>query len=448
VKTTAAAPLVIADGSHTIYEEFISDLNLETMYELGLRGTANSKLDLGALGIIEIKGIPLDVKTTMAGLQGLKQIDFKTNIATELFNDGKQLITSVVNIHNPSQLTLKIGDMSLYAGLDYVAENHGAVSVIRDLVLVPGDNNVLSALTLDSGTPAGLKIALGLIEGPVKMTLFAFPGSTSNPALNSGLMSLRSEITVPKEMAGPPSAPAFNREWTIKVPPTTVDDGFVEMTTTFNNPFYGLDYTQIYGSALPSENLMAYDPSSTTIEGRSLFGFERDFKFSFKGNESRAISYKMKLLLGGDIIDSTYKKVISDLVAFSAGKTAIEMDILWTPVILVATEPTPLYPFYANVLYEGQKLILNIGPDFLKIGDYYEKVFGGNSTVLPPPPVVPPVPSPVVSPVVPTTMTVAPVTSSALPSPSPPPSALPSASSTLSPSPSPVVVPSPIAPSA
>ncbi|KAF9342417.1 hypothetical protein BGX34_008196, partial [Mortierella sp. NVP85] len=45
--TTPAAPLEVAAGSHEIYSAFIGDLNLADKYELGLRGSANSVLDLG-----------------------------------------------------------------------------------------------------------------------------------------------------------------------------------------------------------------------------------------------------------------------------------------------------------------------------------------------------------------------------------------------------------------
>ncbi|KAF9112844.1 hypothetical protein BGW39_003959, partial [Mortierella sp. 14UC] len=57
---TPSAPLTISDGSHDTYIAFISDLNMETTYELGLRGYADSILDLGPFGDVEIKGIPID----------------------------------------------------------------------------------------------------------------------------------------------------------------------------------------------------------------------------------------------------------------------------------------------------------------------------------------------------------------------------------------------------
>ncbi|KAK3824742.1 MAG: hypothetical protein J3Q66DRAFT_325946, partial [Benniella sp.] len=72
--TTPAAPLQIASGSHDIYSAFIGDLNLADTYELGLRGTTTSVLNLGVLGMIKVQGIKLDVKSSIQGLQGLKNI--------------------------------------------------------------------------------------------------------------------------------------------------------------------------------------------------------------------------------------------------------------------------------------------------------------------------------------------------------------------------------------
>ncbi|KAG0282189.1 hypothetical protein BGZ98_006874, partial [Dissophora globulifera] len=51
--TTPSTPLVVDDGSHDIYEGFIRDLNAATTYKMGLRGTTDSILDLGALGMVE-----------------------------------------------------------------------------------------------------------------------------------------------------------------------------------------------------------------------------------------------------------------------------------------------------------------------------------------------------------------------------------------------------------
>ncbi|KAF9111054.1 hypothetical protein BGX30_007706, partial [Mortierella sp. GBA39] len=57
---TPAAPLVVADGSHDTYTKFVGALNLADNYKLGLRGSADSMLDLGPFGLVEIKGIPID----------------------------------------------------------------------------------------------------------------------------------------------------------------------------------------------------------------------------------------------------------------------------------------------------------------------------------------------------------------------------------------------------
>ncbi|KAK3844442.1 MAG: hypothetical protein J3R72DRAFT_365600, partial [Linnemannia gamsii] len=153
---TPGAPLVIADDSHDIYEAFIGDLNNVSSYELGLRGTVDSILNLDALGKIEVTGIPLDVKSSLAGLQGLNDIKFLA-LVNIFFADNGQVISSSINIHNPSQLTLNIGDLTLIAGNNgYSDDVTIGTAVVPKLRLVPGDNIVVSLVNTDTHRPAAV----------------------------------------------------------------------------------------------------------------------------------------------------------------------------------------------------------------------------------------------------------------------------------------------------
>ncbi|KAH7041802.1 hypothetical protein BKA57DRAFT_398731, partial [Linnemannia elongata] len=145
---TPAAPLVVAAGDHDTYTAFVGALNLATNYTLGLRGTADSMLDLGPFGLIEIQGIPIDVKTSIAGLQGLNNIQFISVVQINLdLVAGYKFVSSIVNIHNPSQLTLNIGNMGMVAGYQgYEQENRLGYSQLFNLRLVPGDNIVPSVI--------------------------------------------------------------------------------------------------------------------------------------------------------------------------------------------------------------------------------------------------------------------------------------------------------------
>ncbi|KAG0331041.1 hypothetical protein BG005_005925, partial [Podila minutissima] len=59
--TTPPVAMTIYPEAHDTYIKFIDDLNMAmTTYELGLRGTADSKLNLGDLGNITVTGIKLN----------------------------------------------------------------------------------------------------------------------------------------------------------------------------------------------------------------------------------------------------------------------------------------------------------------------------------------------------------------------------------------------------
>ncbi|KAI1288628.1 hypothetical protein EDD11_009849, partial [Mortierella claussenii] len=268
--TSPEAPLVVAAGAHEVYERFIGDLNEATTYQLGLRGTANSILDLGALGKIEIKGIKLDVKTTMAGLQGLKKLDYIGGAGLTYADYGFEMV-NVVNIHNPSKLTLKLGDLVLKLGLNTTAEGYAGETFIKNMVLAPGDNQYPSAARLYFSAPQTMPIILALGKGPVTMALYAGPDASKNPALAAGLKDLRSQITVPQNAPNTASAPAYSQNWALKASPSTVQDGLVDVTTTFNNPFFGLSYSflEYFGKqsefpAAGSSHLYITNPTDTT----------------------------------------------------------------------------------------------------------------------------------------------------------------------------------------
>ncbi|KAK3824793.1 MAG: hypothetical protein J3Q66DRAFT_326052, partial [Benniella sp.] len=187
--TTPAAPLEVAAGSHEIYSAFIGDLNLADKYELGLRGSANSVLDLGVLGKIEVKGIKLDVKSSLDGLQGLKNVQFLSVVSIDS-PEGFMEVTSAVRIHNPSKLTLKLGNMVLRSGYNTTESGFAGNSYMTDMVLYPGDNDLSTLLRLDRSYPSATDIVNNLLTQNTTLVLYGFDGSSPNPALAAGLKSL------------------------------------------------------------------------------------------------------------------------------------------------------------------------------------------------------------------------------------------------------------------
>ncbi|KAI8353463.1 hypothetical protein B0O80DRAFT_452126 [Mortierella sp. GBAus27b] len=236
--TTPEAPLVIASGSHDIYAAFIGDLNMADEYELGLRGTTDSVLDLGALGQIEVQGIKLDVRTKLAGLKGLKDVQLLSVIGFEI-PQGFTKVTSLVKINNPSKLTLKLGNLVLKGGLDTTEAGYAGNGYMTNMVLVPGDNELMTALWLvtDGTRPAATKISTDLLYGnDVKLTLYGFDGSSPNVPLAKGLGSLVTSVVLPGFLPPAFSAQPYDAAWAIKVTPETLTTGLVDVTIKLNAP--------------------------------------------------------------------------------------------------------------------------------------------------------------------------------------------------------------------
>ncbi|KAG0200864.1 hypothetical protein BGX31_003964 [Mortierella sp. GBA43] len=214
-------------------------------YELGLRGTTDSVLDLGALGQIEVQGIKLDVRTKLAGLKGLKDVQLLSVIGFEI-PQGFTKVTSLVKINNPSKLTLKLGNLVLKGGLDTTEAGYAGNGYMTNMVLVPGDNELMTALWLvtDGTRPAATKISTDLLYGnDVKLTLYGFDGSSPNVPLAKGLGSLVTSVVLPGFLPPAFSAQPYDAAWAIKVTPETLTTGLVDVTIKLNAPYFKTDVT-------------------------------------------------------------------------------------------------------------------------------------------------------------------------------------------------------------
>ncbi|KAF8924770.1 hypothetical protein BGZ58_001436, partial [Dissophora ornata] len=385
--STPAAPLVIADGSHQIYEAFIGDLNEATTYELGLRGTADSILDLGALGQITVKGIKLDVKTSLAGLQGLKKVDFVSALSILTPPNSSGLIASLVVIHNPSQLTLVLGDLVLNCGVDTTPANYAGYATISNLTLAPGDNTVLSTVDLLANA-AGSNIAtLAFYGSNVTLALYGFEGTSTNPALNAGLQSMVSSTIVLGGLPDVHSAPAYDLNWTMKCFPTTVDDGQCDMTATFNNPYFAspmhfleaVDDPNEFPGSQPITSYIAYGLGGST-EGTHMFLFQNNFQYALQPGQSTTMTFKM--LLSNSSFTTSYRPTLVNMVA-KAATGVLPFYVYLTPVVTIGANPQHVNPYWAlDYIYGGlNSLNMAAGTDAQYILDWFDKAFAPATTV-------------------------------------------------------------------
>ncbi|KAG0340010.1 hypothetical protein BG000_000865 [Podila horticola] len=456
---TKPAPLTIyPEARDKTYPQFINDLNVAmTTYELGLKGTADSKLFLGDLGTITVTGIKLDVKTKLDGLQGLADVKY-LNLVTVLPDSSSFGAVVMVSINNPSKLTLKIGDLALSAGLNFTKEGYGADSYLKELTLVPGKNDVIATTIVNPNTPVGKDLA-NMLQGsnPPPLHLMALPGASKNPALDAGLKNLRQVLVLPPMLFGNYSAKAYDMDWYTDIPASAAVDGIFYVSTTVRNPFYGLDFNVV------SVDGQAYDHISdaTTLRLVDARGSPKQYGFnlippnpySLKGNESKVVKFAVQFNPIIGLMDTADLQFWMDKATNS---TTIDFLAYMVFASRVGPSPTVSVQYLASdFIYLDPSsgmapfMRLHAGTSFSYLMKYWDD-FQRNSTTVVPPTSASTIATPSASPITTTTVSVPPVTPTAgttspiVPS-SPIPTSSPSQSqSPISPSP---VSPSPVSPS-
>ncbi|GJJ77411.1 hypothetical protein EMPS_09770 [Entomortierella parvispora] len=401
---TPPAPLVISDASQKTYENFIGALTAAGNYTLGLRGTASSMLSLPPFGDIEVKGIPLDVTTQLAGLQGLKKIDFKSILGMNSWGDIS--VESQVVIYNPSQLTLKIGNLTMMAGVNYLPSGLCGQSTIKDLTLVPGPNDIVAVLDLQAsiyGQKAN-DIAADINNASIASTtvyLYGFNGSSPNPALAAGLLNLETSTTIYNGSAMS-TLPPYDPVWNITMLPNTGVDGIFELSAMFHHPYPGIRVSIDSMYADPNVDPIAQqDFYLGTNDGRQvgLASWGNDPSFVpvvFEPNDTvKPITWKVQLALDPfnffNYPDDFWASYVEACIAAPCTSFIVVM-----PVITLGQDPTPqnvdwscsgYYPNTTQPAGDACTTTARAPADFGVIRQYFDKLRGP-----------PPTPSPALSP--------------------------------------------------
>ncbi|KAF9174632.1 hypothetical protein BGX21_006210 [Mortierella sp. AD011] len=382
--STPSEPLTIADGSHEIFESFIGDLNAATTYQLGLNGTSDSILDLGVLGQIEVKGIKLDVQSPLDGLQGLKTIDFLAPLGIDSVATDTTVyvrMKCLVNIINPSKLTLKIGSLTMNAGLDYTEDGYFGQVSINGLELVPGNNAYLAVALLDSNLPNTMTFVMSVLGGStdaVPMYVYPSSDSTSNPALSAGLKDLQSIVYIPPLFQVPGATPPYsNSSWKITFLSSTLEDSLVEMTATFQNPYLNtvlnfedavVDQTEF---AAPLSTIGIMDPG--THQTISTFDFLNNFQYSLGSGESKVVTFKVKID-PGDGNPALMSRASVERMVEASKSGSLSMTVNLFPVFTFGSDPTRNTADWSSSNYYST-VPLETGSDFSLFLDWYDKYY-------------------------------------------------------------------------
>ncbi|KAG0306618.1 hypothetical protein BGZ99_001730, partial [Dissophora globulifera] len=319
--------------------------------------------------MVEVKGIAIDVFAPVAGLQGLKQVDFVAVVTADFL--GIVIVNVLVDIHNPSNLTLEIGDLHLSAVSDFESKEFAGTADIKGLTLVPGSNRVIA--TAGVGFDGAGGVLAGAIVGstdPIPFLMMAFDDATSNVALNAGLNELQTSVLLPPFMLEDTSTnpPYSITEMALKFLPTTVDDGLVEMTMKFFNPFIGSGYNFLHTSGPQDVDLKS---RGVLKSGSKIFEFLDDLTFSLSGNDTAVVTFNVKLHADPALDRNFYQSMVTES---ASGSVKLFLDL--HPIITIGQDPTEYLPSWASSLLSKSTfgvIPFKAGSDFGLILNWYDK---------------------------------------------------------------------------
>ncbi|KAF9003135.1 hypothetical protein CPC16_004388, partial [Podila verticillata] len=273
-----------------------------------------------------------------------------------------------------------------------------------------------------------------------------------NPALDAGLQELRQHLVLPMYMIGNSTVKAFARDWYLKVPDSAVEDGIAYVTVAGANPFFGQVMNVISANSydiVPGQNPSTFTLFDKTESPVSFLQFGMPGNYSLKGGETRDLTLPVTINDGG-VLPFLLQQV-PPLVEIANTTGVLQFKYNYYPTVQVGDYPKLTNQDFSSALLYGDMtgvgdpdpyLTLHVGPDFVNLLKYLQRLAAPTptatpsvvpttvvpTTVSPVPTVVVPTPSPTVStsvPVPPTPATTdpvvppSPVTTSASPSPSP-----------------------------
>ncbi|KAG0218191.1 hypothetical protein BGX33_008209 [Mortierella sp. NVP41] len=358
----ASSTLNVFPDAHTAFTNFVSALSTSASRDVVLQGSVDAKLNLGIFGHMTIPGIGFKVTTAFKGLNGLSNIKYVFLVDTDTSSVvGTIFMTAIVNIVNPSNLSLKLGTVSFNTTFDGV---YVGPSTIKNLVLVPGDNYLLSSTTLDTAVPGTLALLANIGVGDSQLTLSAYSGTSTNIALNAGLAAVRSQMTIPMNFGTSAMSQAPFKNWAIKLLPSTPTDYLIQVTATFQSPYYGYPLQMV--AALPEfqDNYIQGLGMSDSTNQLRLFNFVNSLTYNINGDGSATVTFNMQL----DKTGLSRKPILQEVVNFATANGYITTEFIWLAEIIINNDGVHRIVDWSNLgIGSSGPIRINVGPDFAGI---------------------------------------------------------------------------------
>ncbi|KAF9911104.1 hypothetical protein EC991_004658 [Linnemannia zychae] len=356
-----SSTLNVFPDAHTAFSNFVSVLSTSASHDVTLQGSVDIKLNLGILGHLTIPGVGFKTTTTFQGLNGLKTVDWVFLVDTDTSTVfGTIFMSAIVNIKNPSNLSLKLGTVTFHTTF-----NGGFVgpSTIKNMVLVPGDNYLISSTTLDTSVQAVVDLLANIGSGDSVLTLTTDANTSANAALNAGLAAVSSQLTIPMNFGSSAMSQPPYKAWSIKLLPTTPTDYIFQATATFQSPYYGYPLQMVHALPQYQENyIQGLDMSANTNQLR-LFNFLDDLTFNINGDGTATVTFNMQL----DKTGLSRKPVLQEVVDFATAHGYITTEFMWFAEVILNNDGVHRLVDWSNLGTGSGPVQINVGSDFAGI---------------------------------------------------------------------------------
>ncbi|KAK3844179.1 MAG: hypothetical protein J3R72DRAFT_84689 [Linnemannia gamsii] len=351
---------VFADA-HTAFTNFVSVLSTSATHDVTLQGSVDIKLNLGIFGHITIPGVGFKTTTTFQGLNGLKTVDYVFLVDTDTSSVvGTIFMSAIVNIKNPSNLTLKLGTVTFHTTF-----NGGFVgpSTIKNMVLVPGNNYLISSTTLDTAVTAVTDLLANIGSGDSVLTLTTDANTSTNPALNAGLAAVSSKMTIPMNFGSSAMSQPPYKAWSIKLLPTTPTDYIVQATATFQSPYYGYPLQMVHALPEYQDNYIQGMGMSANTNQLRLFNFIESLTYNINGDGTATVTFNMQL----DKTGLSRKPILQEVVDYANAHGYITTEFLWFAEVILNNDGVHRLVDWSNQGTGSGPIQINVGPDFAAI---------------------------------------------------------------------------------
>ncbi|KAI7857202.1 hypothetical protein BDC45DRAFT_501916 [Circinella umbellata] len=189
-------PFKVYGDKHDLFNKFVELLTSQANVTFELSGSSNT-ITTTAIGDLKLNNITFDVETSLAGFNNFNGKNDILSLAVTGATKEYIIVALKIAMNNPSQITIKLGDMKFNIIMNEFNAQVGDV-IIKDATIVPGNNTMEAEMHMYSTNEKALGQLLSnyMTGAKVPLSVKGFDGSTSIASLKDGLSTVNLATTM------------------------------------------------------------------------------------------------------------------------------------------------------------------------------------------------------------------------------------------------------------